>query len=42
MNEGEPSLSASNKETMHEPRQSYKYKSYNPPDNLFTDISVGI
>jgi len=40
--EEEPSPNAPHEETMHELRQDYKYKSYHPPENLFTNISIGI
>jgi len=33
---------ASNEETLSEPRQGYKFKSYHPPDNLLIDISTGV
>ena len=42
VNEAEATLGASNEQTLCEQRQGYKFKSYHPPDNLLTDISIGI
>jgi len=41
-NEEEPSSSVPNKETMHEPRQGYKFKPCHPLENLFIDVSTRI